>query len=386
MGYPWAMITASALKPRVDAAIERVLAEQRIVGVTVLIALDGEIAYRRSAGLADREAQRPVREDDIFRLASLTKTVVTATAMALIERGRLRLEDEAAQHLPEFRPQLASGAAAPITVAQLMTHTAGLSYDFFQPPDGPYARRGVGNGISDRGLSMIEQLQRLSSVPLSYPPGRAWGYSLAIDVLGAVVSAAAGMSLPEAVHQYVTQPLGLKDTGFKVTDPERLVPCYGDARPPKRMSDPDSVLFGPSTLHFSPGRIYDVAAYPSGGAGMAGTAGEYLTFLEALRTGGGAMLEADTVRLMMSNRIGALRVNLEPTAAWGFGFGGAVLLDQAEAGVPQSVGTFKWGGVYGHHWYIDPAQRLSVLSLSNTAVEGMAGPYVEELMAAVYGP
>ena len=380
------MISAAILTPRVDAAIERVLAEQRIVGVTVMIALDGEIAYRRSAGFADREAQRLLRADDIFRLASLTKTLVTAAAMALIERGRLRLEDEAQQYLPDFRPTLANGAAAPITVAQLMTHTAGLSYDFFQPPEGPYARAGVGNGVSDRGISMREQLRRLSSVPLVFPPGRAWGYSVAIDVLGAVIAAAAGVSLPEAVQDLVARPLGLKDTGFKVTDSERLVACYGDARPPKRLSDPDSVLFGPATLHFSPGRIFDVAAFPSGGAGMAGTALEYLTFLEALRTGGGPMLGPDTVRLMMGNRIGALRVNLEPTPAWGFGFGGAVLVDAAHAGVPQSAGTFKWGGVYGNHWYIDPAHKMTVVSLSNTAVEGMAGPYVEELMAAVYGP
>jgi CubicO group peptidase (beta-lactamase class C family) len=118
---------------------------------------------------------------------------------------------------------------------------------------------------------------------------------------------------------------------------------------------------------------------------MNGTAPEFFRFLETLRGGGAPILKPESVQRMMANQIGELRTNVEATPAWGFGFGGAVLMDQKLAGVPQSRGTFKWGGVYGHHWYIDVERRLTVACLTNTSVEGMAGPFVGELLAAVYG-
>ena len=176
---------------------------------------------------------------------------------------------------------------------------------------------------------------------------------------------AGGASLPTLVERLVTGPLRMKHTGFTVSDPARLVTAYVDGAPPRRMADPDVVPFG-------------------GGAGMAGAAPDFLTFLETLRQGGGAILTSDSVRAMMANQIGALRVNVELTPSWGFGFGGAVLMDPQLAGVPQAAGTWKWGGVYGHHWYVDPRNRLSVVTLTNTALEGMAGGFVVQLMNAVY--
>jgi CubicO group peptidase (beta-lactamase class C family) len=379
------MLSTKTLSDRVNGAMDRVLMEERLVGTLVQIAHQGQVIFRRAAGFADREAKRVLKEDDIFRLASLSKPLVTAAAMVLIERSRMALGDAITRYLPDFKPTLATGAQATITVQQLLTHTAGLTYPFLQPPGGPYMREGVGDGLLDRGIGMEEQLRRLTKTSLSFVPGTSWTYSVAIDVLGAVIASAHGKSLPETVRELVTGPLGMTDTDFSVHDANRLVIPYADGKPPTRMPDPARVEFGPAVLNFSPGRAFDPASFPSGGAGMVGTGLEYLHFLETLRSGGGAILKPETVRAMMSNQIGELRVNLEPTSAWGFGFGGAVLLDAALASVPQSNGTYKWGGVYGHHWYIDPQESLTVLSMSNTTVEGMSGAFVGELMAAVYG-
>jgi len=373
------------LPHRVNAAIERALSEQRLVGVVVLIAHGGEIAFRRAAGFADREAHRPMHEDAIFRFSSLTKPIVSATAMALVERGGLDLNDTAMRWLPEFRPRTSDGSEATITVRQLLTHTAGLSYSFFQPPEGPYHRAGVSDGLAEPGLLLEEELKRLATVPLSYSPGTAWGYSLALDVLGEIMARSGGTSLADLVERFVTAPLRMADTGFAIRDPARLTAVYVDGAPPRRMEDPDVVPFGAGAgIRFSPSRIFDRSSFTSGGAGMVGTATDFLTFLETLRQGGGGILSSESVRAMMSNQIGGLRINVEPTPSWGFGFGGAVLMDPTLAGVPQAAGTWKWGGVYGHHWYVDPQNDLTVVALSNTAVEGMAGGFVSELMTAIY--
>lgn len=376
----------ASLSGRVDAVIDRTLTAQRLIGVVVLVARDGNIIHRRAAGYADREAQQSMREDTIFRLSSLTKPIVSAAALALVERGVLNLDEPVTRWLSDFRPTLADGSAAVITARQLLTHTAGLSYSFFQAAGGPYERAGVSDGLAEPGLSMDEELRRLATVPLSNVPGTAWGYSLGLDVLGAVMARAGGESLPNLVESLVTGPLGMKDTAFAVRDLERLAAAYVDGARPRRMSDPDIVDLGPGALtRFAPSRILDPNSFPSGGAGMAGTATDFLSFLETIRQGGGAILTAQSAHSMMSNQIGNLRVNLELTPSWGFGFGGAVLMDPLLAVVPQSAGTWKWGGVYGHHWYVDPSRRLTVAALSNTTAEGMMGDFVADLRNAVYG-
>jgi CubicO group peptidase (beta-lactamase class C family) len=379
------MSVIPAYEALVSPVVERAVMENRLVGAVVLIARDGEIVYRRAAGLADREARTPMREDAVFRLSSLTKPIVSAAAMALIERGQLALDAPATRWLPEFRPKTPDGVEAVITIRQLLTHTAGLNYGFFEQPDGPYHRAGVSDGLAEPGLSIHEELRRLARAPLSYAPGTAWGYSLGLDVLGEIMARAGGASLPTLVERLVTGPLRMKHTGFTVSDPARLVTAYVDGAPPRRMADPDVVPFGGGAgIRYSPSRLLNAASFASGGAGMAGAAPDFLTFLETLRQGGGAILTSDSVRAMMANQIGALRVNVELTPSWGFGFGGAVLMDPQLAGVPQAAGTWKWGGVYGHHWYVDPRNRLSVVTLTNTALEGMAGGFVVQLMNAVY--
>jgi CubicO group peptidase (beta-lactamase class C family) len=371
----------------IDAVITRALSENRIVGTVVLIAREGELVYRHAAGLADRESGREMRVDTLFRLASVTKAIVCAAAMALVERDELSLESPIDRWLPEFRPKLPSGESPEITVRHLLTHTAGLDYRFQQPPDGPYARANVSDGLDQPGLSLQENLRRIARAPLVRQPGVAWQYSVAIDVLGAVMERAAGRSLPDVVAERITRPLGMTDTAFTIADMSRLAVPYADATPqPKRMSDGEVVPFMTGAgIVFVPSRALDPTSFASGGSGMIGTASDLLAFFETIRRGGRPVLSEESTTEMMRNQNATLPGDAQgPGPGWGFGFGGAVLTDPSAAGSPQSRGTWQWGGVYGHSWFVDPERRLTVIALTNTALEGLAGRFPIELRDAIY--
>lgn len=366
-----------------DAAIDRAIAEKRIVGAVVAVARNGQIVYRRAAGLSDREAGTRMREDAIFRLASITKPIVTATLMRLVEDGVLTLDDPVTRWLPDFRPRIEDGSEPAITVRQLLTHTSGLSYRFIEPADSAYARLDVSDGLDQPGLSIDANLGRLQQVALLFRPGTNWRYSLGIDVLGAVIAKASNKTLPEAVRDTVLAPLELTDTDFEVSDPARLVTPYADGRPePVRMKDGTEIPIGENVARFAPSRALDLASYPSGGAGMVGTADDILRFLETVRAGGAPILKQETVVAMMKDQVGAQAQAQGP--GWGFGYGWAVLDDPELAHTPQSRGTIQWGGAYGHSWFVDPARKLTVVALTNTAFEGMSGAFPTDVRNAVY--
>ncbi|MFB0844027.1 serine hydrolase domain-containing protein [Paenibacillus oleatilyticus] len=373
------------LKERIDEVVDRTIAEKRLVGAVVKVALDGEPVYSRAAGLADRERNRPMQEDALFRLASVSKPIVSAAALVLVAQGRLQLGDSVHRWLPTFRPRLSNGDCAEITIRQLLTHTAGLTYRFFQEEKGTYEQAGVSDGMDQAGITLEENMRRLATAPLLYTPGTEWKYSIATDVLGAVIEKAAEAPLGEAVRSLVTKPLAMNDTGFTAVDPERLTAAYANDMPePRRMQDPERVAFleGTAGFRLSPGRALDDTAYPSGGAGMVGSAGDFMLLLEALRKGGAPLLPERLVREMTTNQIGDL-----PMAYWpgrGFGLGFTLLKDPAAAGTPESPGTWRMGGTYGHSWFVDPALGLSVAAFTNTALEGMSGLFTEELCEAVY--
>ncbi len=368
---------------RLDAVIDRTLSENRIVGCVVLVARDGEVLYRRAAGYADRETGRAMREDSIFRLASISKPIVTAAAMRLVEEKRLDLHAPVRRWLTDFRPTLPDGSRPDITIHHLMTHTSGLGYRFLEP-DGPYHQLNVSDGLDQPGLSLEENLSRLAAAPLAFAPGTGWRYSLGIDVLGAILVRIEDRALPEIVREKVTAPLELEDTDFVVRDLSRLAEAYADGKPePVLLRDGMSVPLGGAAVTFAPSRILSPTSYPSGGAGMAGTATDVLRFFEAMRAGGAPILKAETVATMAADHVGAQAQTQGP--GWGFGYGWAVLIDPAPTGTPQAVGTLQWGGAYGHKWFIDRANGLSIVALTNTAVEGMAGSFPVEIRNAVYG-
>lgn len=373
-----------ALAARLDPVIDQAIAEKRIVGTVVLVAKDGKVVYRRAAGLADREAGRPMRENEVFRLASMSKPLVAVTALALAEQHKLALDEPITKWLPTFRPKLADGREPIITVRHLLTHTAGLTYGFGESEQGAYHRAGVSNGLDASEVSLEENLRRIASVPLAYEPGKQWVYSVATDVLGAVVARAGGAPLPQVVERLVTRPLGMKDTGFRVKDAARLATPYADGKPePVRMGKVQVMPFNGAGVELAPGRALNPRAFPSGGAGMVGTAGDFLKFLEALRTGGAPLLSGATVEQLSSAQVGPEAQTQGP--GWGFGFAGAVLVDPAKARSPQSAGTWQWGGAYGHNWFVDPQRRLTVVALTNTAFEGMSGAFTVSVRDAVYG-
>lgn len=371
---------------RIQDVVDQALEERRLVGAVVLVARDGETVYQQAAGLADREQNRAMSVDALFRLASVSKPIVASAAMRLVAQGRLALDGAIDDWLPEFRPLLANGQQARITPRHLLSHTAGLGYRFLEADaTGAYARAGISDGMDAASIDLQENLRRIVSVPLLYPPGTAWGYSLASDVLGALIEQVQGCSLAQAVHQLVTEPLGMPDTSFLATDAVRMATAYvsGDPQPHRlREGEIVSPFDGAVGIPYSPGRIFDASAFPSGGAGMAGTAPDFLRLLEALRTNDERLLPAEWVAEMGRDQLGGLELPNAP--GFGFGLGFSVLRDRHAAASPESNGTWRWGGAYGHSWCVDRARGLSVVAFTNTLYEGMSGRFVNDLRDAVY--
>jgi CubicO group peptidase (beta-lactamase class C family) len=310
---------------------------------------------------------------------------VATTILALIDAGEMALDDLVTDYLAYFMPKLPDGSVPPITIGQLLTHTSGVG----DPPPPSEEEKSDPRYIDvnfDRWhLSLDHNMERLVQVPLAFVPGAAWSYGQSIDVLGAVAGGLVGGTLGDAVAKYVTGPLGMGDTAFHATDPARLALPYADnPGGPIPMNDPHTVpRRAGGTTTFAPNRIFDAKAYHSGGGGMAGTARDFMILLETLRSGGGKILRPETVAAGLGNQIPQLQYSQAP--GWHFGFFGAVLTDAGLAKTPQSVGTSRWGGIYGHNWFLDPVSGLSVVSMSNTGLEGCDGAYRFEIRDAVYG-
>lgn len=369
----------------IDQAIDSALRDRRIVGTVVLLAHHGDIVHSRAAGMADREAGREMTPDTWIRYASVSKPFTTVAALRLIQDGRLSPDDAVTGWLPDFAPALADGSRPRITVGQLMAHLAGLDYGFNQPQGGPYARAGVSDGISESQISLAENLRRIASVPLDIVPGTEWRYSIATDVLGAVIEAVTGMPLPFAMAELVTGPLAL-DAAFGLTSPANLAAAYADATPEPRLMQGVTHVQGllPEGQHFSydPDRILSPTAYPSGGGGMVGTAAAALALLETLRIGG---LNPDFLSSDMRIAASAPRMTgphplREP--GWSHAWAGAVVTEPTLMGAPLPKGTLSWGGIYGHGWFVDPERERVLVALTNTAVEGMSGQFAMDIARA----
>ena len=379
--------SATPLSARIQTAVHQALDERRLVGAVVLVARDGELIHAQAAGFADREHARPMRLDTIFRLASVSKPIVAAAALVLVAQGRLDLDQGIEECLPEFQPRLPDGRTARITPRQLLSHTAGLGYRFFEADaHGPYAGAGVSDGMDASGISLDENLRRLASVPLLYEPGTGWGYSLATDVLGALIARITGTPLAHAVRSLVTGPLGMTDTDFVTLAHQRVAAAYVNDTPRLHLLEEGETVSpfdGTVGIAYSPARIFDAHAYPSGGAGMAGTAGDFLRFLEALRMPDSVLLPKEIIDDMGKDQ--TVGRELQDAPGVGFGLGFSVLRDPQLAASPESTGTWRWGGAYGHSWFVDPAQGLSVVAFTNTLYEGMSGRFVNDVRDAVYG-
>lgn len=362
------------LQKLVDAAIDAALVH-RIVGCVVLVNQNGNEVYARTAGLADREANRTLERNAIWRLASVTKPIVATAALKMMEAGLLQLDDPVTKYLPYFTPPSPDGVVRPITLRHLFAHASGLSYETV-PAD-------VSPGMSGPFISLEENLRRLAKAPLVFAPGTGWVYGTSIDVLGGVIAAINGSTLEAAVNKYAAGPLGMVDWRFTPTDATRVTANYGNGNPHAAAMVPPARITEDNRqgTNFHVERIFRADAPQSGGGGSCGTADDVMKMLEVYN--GGSFLKPDTVTEALKNQIGTLP-RREQDAGKRFGLIGAVLDDPKAAKSPCPVGTVDWGGAWGHNWIIDPINRITVLVCTNVAPEGCNGPFREDIRDAVY--
>jgi len=355
-----------------------------LVGAEVLLCHRGAIIQTVCAGWADREAAIVLQEGYGFRIASMSKSIVSVAALALFDRNLLGLDDPIARWLPSFAPSLPDGRRPTITVRHLLTHTAGLSYGFTEPSDSLFHRLGISDGLDSTSVTLAQNVALVAQLPLLFEPGSAWRYSIATDVLGAVLEAVTGQTLDRVVGELVTGPLGMTATGFHASVDALMAIPYAAAEgdKPRRMTDPCTLPFEGCEIRYAPSRCFNRTLWPSAGTGMVGSAADYLRFLEMLRCGGAPALSPEAARLFATNAIKDLPTAAGPGHGWGLGC--SVVTDAVRAGLPGNPGSWGWGGVYGTHFFVDPLAALSVVCMTNTATTGMAGRFPNALRQAVY--
>ncbi len=342
-------------------ALQACVDRQHIPGAVVLVSRQGRIGLFEAIGQQDPAVGTPMRTDSIFRIYSMTKPLVSVAVMMLVERGQLLISDPVGRWLPEYAGQTVLGASGPVPVAQaatvqdLLRHTAGLTYEFLG--DSPVQRAYGQAQIASRQRSNAEFSQLLASIPLQHPPGSCWAYSRATDVLGRLVEVVSGQTLGAFLQQEIFAPLGMVDTGFAVPPAQQ----HRIAEP--LAHDPDGGV--PMQL-INP---REVPALESGGGGLMSTAMDYARFLQCLRNGGELdghrLLGRQTLAFMTADHLGSIPIEgtlLPP--GHGFGLGFAVRRAAGESPVPGSVGTYHWSGIGGTSFFVDPAQDLYALLLT----------------------
>ncbi len=379
---------------RINDLIERYMADQQISGAVTMVARHGQIAHVESQGWMDREEQKPMRRDAIFRMASMSKPVTAVAILMLLEEGKLRLSDPVSAFIPEFtntqvaiavdenaRPEPGEipahytvPAQREITLRDLLTHTSGLQ-------SGGLGGR-IGNRIAPRDTTMnLEQyIPTLGKVPLDFQPGTRWRYSAltGIEVLGRVVEVASGMALDRFLRERLFEPLGMEDTAF-------TVPADKQSRLVMRYERTDEGQLERS--EGNPGWL-DTTTLFAGGAGLYSTADDYIRFAQMLANGGELdgqrILGLRTVELMASNHIGDL-YGPDANRAEGLGFGLAVevVLDPVEADTRRGPGSFGWGGAFGTYYWVDPHNDLVGLLMVQTPADELRPDFVNAVAQAI---
>jgi CubicO group peptidase (beta-lactamase class C family) len=353
---------------RLDAAFEAYVADGKLPGAVVLVARRGKEVYLRAFGSRDLESRAPMKEDTLFRVASQTKALVSVAALCLQEEGRLLLGDPVGRFLPEFQkttvavPREGGGydvveAKRPITVRDLLTQTAGISYGSGTAKD-LWEKAGIqGWYFADRDEPIAATVSRMAALPFDAQPGEKYVYGYATDILGVVVERASGLPLDEYLRSRLLEPLGMRDTHFyvPVSKADRLAVVYS--------AKPDGGLERAP----APGGMVGQGAYVegprksfSGGAGLVSTARDYGRFLQMLLNGG----ELDGVRVLGRKSVELMTVDhlgpIDFRDGQGFGLGVSVVEDLGRRGVPGSVGEFGWGGAYHTTYWVDPREELVV--------------------------
>ena len=355
---------------RVTAAIESDVAAGRIPGALGLVARRGRIVYQEVRGDADREAGKPMREDTIFRIYSMSKPITSVALMMLFEEGKFRLTDPVARYLPELaKPEVlveSSGfpgnpararreaAKRAITIQDIMRHTAGFSYGYFggTAVDKLYLEEKV----LDNTGTLDDMVAKLGRLPLLYHPGEKWHYSVAVDVQGALVEALSGERFDRFLQKRIFDRLDMPDTGFDVPQDQlgRFAQMYAPL--PKNKQKLKVAPAASSERFLAPGTFY------SGGGGLVSTARDYLRFCQMVLNGGRLdgqrLLSRTTVNLMTKDHTSLVDPTRVERSGYGFGLGFAVHVDPAASGSAASIGEYNWGGAAGTKFWIDPNEEL----------------------------
>jgi CubicO group peptidase (beta-lactamase class C family) len=365
---------------RLRTVMQEYADEGRVAGVVTYVARHGRIAHLEAAGMADIEAGRAMTTDTIFRIASQTKALTSVAVMMLVEEGRLNLSDGVARFLPAFEETTVAVPSADssvevvpaeraITIRDLLTHTAGISYG-----DGPARVQWEAAGIqgwyfADRDEPVSAVVERMASLPMDAQPGERFVYGYNTDILGVVVETVSGMSLAEFFEKRITGPLGLEDTTFYLPPEQRqrLAAVYAAKDGGvERATDP---RLGQGHYVEGPRVAF------SGGAGLLSTARDYGRFLQALLDGGelhGArLLSPKTIELMTVNHVGPrLAEAWDDRHGMGFGLGFDMVVDLGEYGRHGSLGAWGWGGAYHTTYWVDPKEDLVALLMTQLRPAG----------------
>ena len=366
---------------RIESALSRQIEAKSFPGAVAVVARKGRVAYFVTVGQLDPKSSAPMSKDAIFRLYSMTKPFTSVAALMLVEEGRLRLNDPIGMYLPQLakldvvvrtndatgKPTYAAVASdRPVTVYDLLRHTSGFVYGGFTP-NAHMKELYTKANVQWAGVTPKEQIEAFSKVPLAHQPGTAWEYSFSTDLVGRVVEAITGGSLGAFLDERLFRPLQMKDTAF-VVPADKL----------KRIAQPlasDRTSANPITLH-------DVSVAPkndAGGAGAAGTAADYVRFLQMMANGGQLdgqrLLSRTTVRQMTSDHLGDIKpVHSILPAGYGFGLGFAVRRADGLNGAPGSGGEYTWGGAGGTSFWVDPKEQVVAVLMT----QARPGPWQRE--------
>ncbi len=357
---------------RVDAYLQQQVDSNRIAGAVGLVLRDGKVVYENAAGWADKESRRRMTTDAMFRIASQTKALTSIAIMMLFEEGKIALDDPVSRFIPAYARTTvmvngqAVPASRPITIRDLLTHTAGISYGTDSALASLYREKGLGPAAgwgwytADKDEPVCTTMERLASLPFARQPGEAFVYGYNTDVLGCVVEKASGVALDEFIRRRITEPLRMTDTYFFVPTAkrERLVAVYASDAENHAARAPDGAR---GQGHYVDGPRQSF----SGGAGLVSTARDYGRLMQMLlnrgELDGVRILSPQTVALMTTNQTGTLF----SSDGQGFGLGFSTLDRMGADNTLFSVGSFGWGGAYGSQYRVDPKQGIVVVFMLN---------------------
>lgn len=378
---------------RIDTALQALVDSARVPGVYAVIARHGRIGWERTFGWRDPATRDPLRRDDIFRIYSMTKPVVAAGILRLVDEGRVKLDDPVATYIPAFaRVKVFAGGTAdgpvlraptsPPTVRQLLNHTAGLAYGLTPTAvDTIFVRAKLYD--ADRTLSAFAD--SLATIPLLFDPGTSWSYGSGLDVAGRVIEVASGQTLDAFLERAIFRPLGMDDTGFRIRPGtrDRLVQVYRPA--PGGGIEPlveDGLL-----------RMFEPdARFLWGSGGLLATPDDYLRFARMLQDGGVApdgtrVLSPESVDAMTHNTLPDVLTPVPfrtlPDSAYGFGLGVAVRVATPDSAPPGPIGIYRWSGYLGTYFWVDPANDLVAMAWTQLSPGG-AVPLQARFQELVY--